>query len=83
MMASELHSIKLRLEEKRRNIEAEKRKVESAMNRQKQSVGKQAFLQAMGQVRDTGAQAGCRQTAEVAHRLRRASEGGVKMDSFN
>ena len=54
MMASELHSIKLRLEEKRRNIEKEKRRMESAMNRQKQSVGKQAFLQAMGQVRSGG-----------------------------
>ena len=51
MMASELHSIKLRLEEKRRNIEKEKRKMETAMSRQKQNVGKQAFLQAMGQVR--------------------------------
>ena len=58
MMASELHSIKLRLEEKRRNIEAEKRKVESAMNRQKQSVGKQAFLQAMGQVGTQGRRPG-------------------------
>ncbi|KAF0306342.1 Patronin [Amphibalanus amphitrite] len=54
MMASELHSIKLRLEEKRRNIEKEKRRMESAMNRQKQNVGKQAFLQAMGQVRIAG-----------------------------
>ncbi|XP_037074459.1 patronin-like [Pollicipes pollicipes] len=49
VMASELHSIKLRLEEKRRNIEKEKRRMESAMSRQKQTVGKQAFLQAMGQ----------------------------------
>ena len=57
MMASELHSIKLRLEEKRRNIEKEKRKMETAMSRQKQSVGKQAFLQAMGQVRPPAAAA--------------------------
>ena len=57
-MASELHSIKLRLEEKRRNIEKEKRKVESAMSRQKQTVGKHAFLQAMGQVGGGGGAGG-------------------------
>lgn len=44
---SALGNIRLRLEEKRRQIEQEKRKVEAAMSKQLQKVGKAAFLQAI------------------------------------
>lgn len=38
------------MEEKRRQIENDKRKMESLMNRQRQAVGKAAFLQAVSKV---------------------------------
>ncbi|KAK9712450.1 Spectrin-binding region of Ca2+-Calmodulin [Popillia japonica] len=47
LMASQLNDIRMKLEEKRRNIETEKRKVEVAMNKQRQKVGNAAFLQAV------------------------------------
>lgn len=40
----------MKLEEKRRQIEQEKRKMEVALNRQQQKVGKAAFLQAINKV---------------------------------
>lgn len=40
----------MKLEEKRRQIEQEKRKVELAMSRQQQKVGQAAFLQAINKV---------------------------------
>lgn len=49
-MSSQLLNIKLKLEEKRRQIENDKRKMESLMNRQRQQVGKAAFLQAITRV---------------------------------
>jgi len=42
---------RLKLEEKRRHIESEKRRMEMAMNKQRQKVGKAAFLQAVSKVR--------------------------------
>ncbi|XP_055386908.1 patronin isoform X28 [Condylostylus longicornis] len=45
--ASKLSSIRLKLEEKRRNIEQEKRKMEIAMSKHQEKVGKAAFLQAI------------------------------------
>ncbi|XP_061511280.1 patronin isoform X27 [Anopheles gambiae] len=45
--ASKISTIKLKLEEKRRLIEQEKRRIETAWTRQLQTVGKQAFLQAI------------------------------------
>uniref|UniRef100_A0A182FUU3 Uncharacterized protein n=1 Tax=Anopheles albimanus TaxID=7167 RepID=A0A182FUU3_ANOAL len=45
--ASKISTIKLKLEEKRRLIELEKRRIESAWSKQLQTVGKQAFLQAI------------------------------------
>ncbi|XP_058055049.1 patronin [Anopheles bellator] len=45
--ATKISTIKLKLEEKRRLIEQEKRRVESAWSKQLQTVGKQAFLQAI------------------------------------
>ncbi|XP_050097310.1 patronin isoform X20 [Anopheles aquasalis] len=45
--ASKISTIKLKLEEKRRLIEQEKRRIESAWSKQLQTVGKQAFLQAI------------------------------------
>lgn len=43
-------NIKLKLEEKRRQIENDKRKMESLMNRQRTQIGKAAFLQAVTKV---------------------------------
>lgn len=51
VMSSQLNDIRLKLEEKRRHIENEKRKMEVAMNKQRQKVGKAAFLQAVVKVR--------------------------------
>ncbi|KFB37761.1 hypothetical protein ZHAS_00005076 [Anopheles sinensis] len=45
--ATKISTIKLKLEEKRRLIEQEKRRIESAWSKQLQTVGKQAFLQAI------------------------------------
>lgn len=50
VMNSQLNDIRLKLEEKRRHIETEKRKMEMAMNKQRQKVGKAAFLQAVVKV---------------------------------
>lgn len=50
IMNSQLNDIRLKLEEKRRHIESEKRKMEMAMNKQRQKVGKAAFLQAVVKV---------------------------------
>ena len=47
IVSSELHNVKLKLEEKRRRIEAEKRKMELVMNKQRQKLGKEAFMQAV------------------------------------
>ncbi|KAF4530992.1 hypothetical protein B566_EDAN013266 [Ephemera danica] len=47
LMAAQLHNIRLKLEEKRRHIESDKRRTEIALSRQRQKVGKAAFLQAV------------------------------------
>lgn len=47
IVSSELHNVKLKLEEKRRRIEGEKRKMEVMMNKQRQKLGKEAFMQAV------------------------------------
>lgn len=47
VMASELHNVRLKLEEKRRRIENDKRKMEQAMNKLRQKLGKEAFMQAV------------------------------------
>lgn len=49
-MASQLLNVRLKLEEKRRHIESEKRKMELLLNKQRQRVGKAAFLQAVTKV---------------------------------
>jgi len=51
VMASQLHNIRMKLEEKRRRIESEKRRMEVVMSKQRQKVGKAAFLQAVTKVR--------------------------------
>lgn len=53
IMASQLNNIRLKLEEKRRHIENEKRKMEVVMSKQRQKVGKAAFLQAVTKVKRT------------------------------
>lgn len=51
---TKLSSIRLKLEEKRRHIEKEKRRIEAQMSKQLQKVGKAAFLQAINKrVRQT------------------------------
>lgn len=52
-MNTQLNDIRMKLEEKRRHIESEKRRIEIAMNKQRQKVGKAAFLQAVVKVRYT------------------------------
>ncbi|XP_074040441.1 calmodulin-regulated spectrin-associated protein patronin isoform X3 [Leptinotarsa decemlineata] len=47
VMNVQLTDIRMKLEEKRRHIESEKRRMEMAMNKQRQKVGKAAFLQAV------------------------------------
>lgn len=49
--AAQLNDVRMKLEEKRRLIETEKRRVELAMSKQRQKVGKAAFLQAVARVR--------------------------------
>lgn len=49
--ASKLSSVRMKLEEKRRQIEMEKRKLELALSRQQQKVGQAAFLQTINKVR--------------------------------
>lgn len=49
--ASKLSTVRMKLEERRRHIAHEKRKMELALNRQQQKVGKAAFLQAINKVR--------------------------------
>lgn len=43
--AADLYGIRLQMEEKRKRIEAEKRQAEVLANRQREKVGKAAFLQ--------------------------------------
>ncbi|KAG5346370.1 PTRO protein, partial [Acromyrmex charruanus] len=54
IMASQLNNIRLKLEEKRRHIENEKRRMEVVMSKQRQKVGKAAFLQAVTKARWLG-----------------------------
>ncbi|KAJ8975824.1 hypothetical protein NQ317_003860 [Molorchus minor] len=51
VMNVQLNDIRMKLEEKRRHIESEKRRMEMAMNKQRQKVGKAAFLQAVAKGR--------------------------------
>lgn len=44
---TKLGAVRLKLEEKRRHIEKEKRRIEAQMSKQLQKVGKAAFLQAI------------------------------------
>ncbi|VVD01963.1 unnamed protein product [Leptidea sinapis] len=46
-MSAQLNNIRLKLEEKRRRIELDKRRLEAAVSRQRQQLGHQAFLQAV------------------------------------
>jgi len=50
VMAAQLHNIRLKLEEKRRHIENDKKRTEVALSKQRQKVGKAAFLQAVTKV---------------------------------
>lgn len=48
--AAQINNIKMKLEEKRRLIENEKRRMEVVVSKQRQKVGKAAFLQAVTKV---------------------------------
>ncbi|XP_011501000.1 PREDICTED: patronin isoform X3 [Ceratosolen solmsi marchali] len=47
VMATQLNNIRLKLEERKRHIENEKRRMEIVMSKRRQKVGKAAFLQAV------------------------------------
>uniref|UniRef100_T1JA50 CKK domain-containing protein n=1 Tax=Strigamia maritima TaxID=126957 RepID=T1JA50_STRMM len=53
-LAAQVHNVRLKLEEKRRRIETEKRKMELTLNRARQKVGKAAFLQAVSRGKGSG-----------------------------
>lgn len=50
LMSSQLNDIRMKLEEKRKHIENEKKKIELVVSKQRQKVGKAAFLQAINKV---------------------------------
>lgn len=50
VMPSQLSDIKMKMDEKRRLIESEKRRMEMAMNKQRQQVGRAAFFQTVAKV---------------------------------
>lgn len=50
LMTSQLNDIRMKLEEKRKHIEKEKKKIELVVSQQRQKVGKAAFLQAINKV---------------------------------
>lgn len=52
-LASELINIRMRLEERRRQIETDKRRTEMQWNKQRQRVGKQAFIQVISKGKST------------------------------
>ena len=47
-MASQLNNVRMKLEQRRKRIEEEKKKMESIMARQREKVGQEAFLRAVG-----------------------------------
>jgi len=49
-MGSELLTVRLQLEERRRHIESEKRRMDLLVSQQRQKVGRAAFLQAVSKV---------------------------------
>jgi calmodulin-regulated spectrin-associated protein len=46
-MAAQLNSVRLKLEQRRKRIEDEKRKMETVMAKQREKGGQQAFLRAV------------------------------------
>lgn len=50
VIATQLNNIRMQLEEKRRQIETEKRKMEAKASKQREQVGKAAFLQTVTKV---------------------------------
>ena len=46
-MAAQLNSVRLKLEQRRKRIEDEKRKMEAVMAKQREKVGQEAFLRAV------------------------------------
>ena len=46
-MAAQLNSVRLKLEQRRKRIEDEKRKMENVMVKQREKVGQEAFLRAV------------------------------------
>ena len=46
-MAAQLNSVRMKLEQRRKRIEDEKRKMEAVMVKQREKVGQEAFLRAV------------------------------------
>ena len=46
-MAAQLNSVRMKLEQRRKRIEDEKRKMEAVMAKQREKVGQEAFLRAV------------------------------------
>ena len=46
-MAAQLNSVRMKLEQRRKRIEEEKRKMETVMAKQREKVGQEAFLRAV------------------------------------
>ena len=46
-MSAQLNGVRMKLEQRRKRIEEEKRKMEQVMERQREKVGHQAFLRAV------------------------------------
>lgn len=67
IVSTQLSDIRMKLEEKRRHIENEKRRMEVIMNKQRQKVGKAAFLQAVtkgkGNILKTPSESECSSTS--------------------
>lgn len=64
---SKLSGIRMKLEEKRRHIEQEKRRLEMQFSKQQQKVGKAAFLQAINKV-SGGAPVRLFEVAGISHK---------------
>ncbi|XP_058464489.1 patronin isoform X21 [Malaya genurostris] len=78
--ASKISTIKLKLEEKRRLIEQEKRRIESAWSKQLQTVGKQAFLQAINKSNKGGSMSESDTSKESCETVVLEDTGGATVD---
>ena len=81
-MATELMSIRMRLEERRRQIETEKRRMEMNWNKQRQRMGKQAFIAVISKGKGDGSSpedgaSAMKKTPEGASGLKGVTDSGL------